>query len=154
MVKITTASQQSDGLLACVDQIVIFFARCRRGPHADHAVFTVQDNLRTGRQVVGYQGRQAYAQVHHRAFIDVGCHTDRHLVSIPFIHMSVFQAAALRPAGPVAVRGTCTMRCTNRPGVMTCSGSMLPSSATSCTEAILTLAAMAMMGPKLRAVLR
>src|SRR5476649_1762839 len=154
MVKITAASEQGDGLLARIDEIVILFAGRGRRAHADHAVFAVQDDFCTGRQVVGYQGRQADPEVDHRTFIDVGCHAGRHLVSIPFIHMSIFQAAAFKPAGPVAVRGTCTMRCTNRPGVMTCSGSMLPSSATSCTEAMLTLAAMAMMGPKLRAVLR
>ena len=45
MVKIRTPGQQRDGLLASVDQIRIFLARCGRGAHAQQSVFALQENL-------------------------------------------------------------------------------------------------------------
>ena len=49
---------------------------------------------------------------------------------------------------------TRTIRCTKMPGVTMASGSSAPSSTISLTSAIVILAAIAITGPKLRAVLR
>ena len=53
-----------DGLLAGVDQVGVFVALLREGPHAEDAVFTLEFHLHAGRNVVGHQGRDADAQVH------------------------------------------------------------------------------------------
>ena len=47
-----------------------------------------------------------------------------------------------------------TTRCTKMPGVMMASGSKAPAGTISSTSAMVTFAAMAIMGAKLRAVLR
>jgi hypothetical protein len=60
----------------------------------------------------------------------------------------------LKPPAPVRLRGTFTTRCTNSPGVTTASGSSAPNSTTSCTLTTVVFAAIAMIGPKLRAVFR
>jgi len=54
----------------------------------------------------------------------------------------------------VLTRGTFTTRCTKMPGVTIASGSSSPRATISCTDATVTVAAIAMIGPKLRAVLR
>src|SRR5699024_4865754 len=92
-----------------------------------------------GGQVVGHAGGQADAQVHVGALGNIPGH--------PFGHL--FSAQSAHAAPPVA-----TTRCTKMPGVTMCSGSSAPSSTTSETWAIVVAAAVAMIGPKLRAALR
>ena len=64
------------------------------------------------------------------------------------------QAAFLNPPACVAWRSTCTTWLTKMAGVTMVSGSSAPSATTSCTLAMVRWQAMAMLGPKLRAVLR
>jgi hypothetical protein len=71
MVKVSAARQHGDGLLAGVDQVIVFIARGRRRAHAQNAVFTVQYHFNAGRQVVGHQRGHADAQVHIRAVVNV-----------------------------------------------------------------------------------
>ena len=66
------------------------------------------------------------------------------------VAVELFHAAFLSLAG-TAMR---TTRCTKMPGVTTCSGSSSPSAAESRTCATVHFAAIAMIGPKFRAVLR
>src|SRR5690606_26738551 len=99
----------------------------------------VQHDFAVGRQIIGYFGGQAYAQIHHTAFRDVLRNTRSHLVSRQSVHF----------VPPVAIT-----RWTNSPGVTMVSGSSSPSSTMLSTCATATRAAVAMMGPKLRAVLR
>src|SRR5437764_15391812 len=89
--------------------------------------------------MIGNHGRQADAQVHIGAFGNVVRYARCHLVAGQTFH---FYASCL------------TTRCTKIPGVTIASGSSSPSGTISLTCAMVTLAAMAMMGPKLRAVLR
>src|SRR3546814_11683307 len=92
-----------------------------------------------GRQVVGNAGRQADAGVHVGALGDVAGHARGHLVAGRAAHASP----------PVETR-----RCTKMPGVTTDSGSSSPSATTPDTWAMVHAAAIAISGPKLRAVLR
>src|SRR5690606_436210 len=133
------SGQQCDRLLAGVDEVPVFLSFGRRRAHADDTVFRVQHDLAPFRQVVAHLGGQADAQIDDTAFGDVLGHAGRHLLTIQRCHF----------CSPTA-----TTRCTNRPGVTMASGSSSPSSTTASTWAMVVLAAVAMMGPKLRAVLR
>src|SRR5260221_14461901 len=126
----------------------------RRRAHAEDAVFAMQENLAVLRQMIGHHGRQPDAEIDIGAFGNILGDARGHLVAVPFVHAASFDVSFLNPAGPVALRATLTMRCTKMPGVTTASGSRAPSSTTSCTEAMVSLAALAMIGPKLRAALR
>ena len=92
MVKVRAASQQRHRLFACVDEVIVFVARCGCGPHAEDAVFTVQQHLPVGWDVVGYQCRHTNAQVDDRALGDVLCHARGQLVFGAFLvaHASTF----------------------------------------------------------------
>src|SRR3546814_708238 len=118
---------------------LVLFAGCRRGAHAEQAVLALQEDFLVGRQVVGDAGRQADAEVHVGAFGDVARHALRHLLTVQATH-------GLPPAA--------TTRCTKMPGVTMASGSSSPNATTSDTWAMVHFAAIAISGPKLRAVLR
>mgnify|MGYP000941351450 CR=1 FL=1 len=75
------AGQFGDGLLAGVDQVVVFLALGRRGAHAQHAVLGVQDDFAVGRQVVGHQRRQADAEVDVPAVLELARGARGHLVA-------------------------------------------------------------------------
>ncbi|MCY1176594.1 hypothetical protein D9M73_168730 [compost metagenome] len=153
MVEEGTTGQQGDVLLAGVDQVIVFLARRRAWAHAQQAVFAVQEHFLVT-QVVGHQGRCADAQVYIRAFLDVCGHALGHLGA-----GELFGDGHGRPQTALAIEEaaapvTATTRWTKIPGVMMCSGSSSPSSTTWSTWAMAVLAAMAMIGPKLRAALR
>jgi hypothetical protein len=61
--KNAAAGQQRHGLLAGVDEVVVFLALGGRGAHAQDAVLALQDDLDAGRQVVGHQRGHADAEV-------------------------------------------------------------------------------------------
>src|SRR3546814_20095206 len=109
------------------------------GAQTEQAVLSLQEDLLVGRQVYGYLGRQADAQVHVRALRDGARHALCHLLTVQAAHV-------LPPAA--------TTRCTKMPGVTMASGSSSPSATTSATWAMVHLAAIALSGPKLREVLR
>src|SRR6185503_4917604 len=120
-----------------VDQVFVLLAGRGLGAEAENAVFAVDDDLAVLRQVARHQRGQADAQVHVGALGDVACHARGNLVSIKALHQWNF-----------------ITRLTNIPGVTTCSGSICPSSTVSRTCTTVHFAAAAMMGAKLRAVLR
>jgi tripartite-type tricarboxylate transporter receptor subunit TctC len=144
MVEIGAAREQGDRLLAGVDQVLVLLPGGGLRPDAEHAVLAVQDDLAPLGKVVGDQRRQADAEVDVRAFGDVARHARRHLVAIELFHHAAFFSEE-----PIF-----TMRFTNIPGVTTTSGSSAPSSTVSRTWVTVHLAAAAMIGAKLRAVLR
>ena len=154
MVKVRATGEQGHRLLAGIDEIPIFFALGRCRPHAENAVLAVQKHFAIFRQVVGHQRRQTDAQIDIRAFGNVTRHAGRHFVPRAtfetLFHDSV-HAASLPGA---AVRATLTTRVTKMPGETMFSGSSAPNSTVSNTCAIEHLAALAMIGPKLRAALR
>src|SRR5690606_2453450 len=98
------------------------------------------------RQMVSHQRRQADAQIDVGAFGDVLCDTGGNLVATQFI--------AHDCSLPEVVASICTTRCTKIPGVTMLSGSSAPSSTVSRTCATVIRAALAMIGPKFRAVFR
>src|SRR4051794_20021874 len=104
----------------------------------------MQNDLLALGQVICDECRQADAEIHVRAFGDVARDAGGHLVSIELLH----HAAFLRPGAIF------TTRCTKMPGVTTASGSSAPSSTVSRTWTTVHFAAIAMIGAKLRAVLR
>src|SRR3546814_463709 len=146
MMKERATGQFGNGLFAGVDQVIVFLAFGGGGAHAQHAVLGMQDDFAVGRQVVGHQRGQHDAQVDVGAFGNVLRDTGGDLVAGQFAAHCCSLAA-----GAVSI---CTTRLTKMPGVTTASGSSSPSSTTSRTWATATRAALAMMGPKLRAVLR
>src|SRR5581483_3011152 len=135
---------QRHRLLAGIDQVLVLLARRRARADAEHAVLAVQDDLAPLRQVIRHERRQPDAEVDVGALRNIARHAGGHLVAVEFLHQAAFfREGAMR-----------TMRFTKIPGVTTCSGSRAPSSTVSRTCATVHLAADAMMGAKLRAVLR
>jgi len=142
VVEIGAAGEQRHRFLAGVDQVLVLFAFSGARADAEHAILAVQDDLASLGQEIGHQRRQADAEVHVGALGDVLRDARRHLLAVEFFH-----AAFLRLARR-------TTRLTKIPGVTTVSGSSSPSSTVSRTCATVHFAAAAMIGPKLRAVLR
>ena len=64
-------------------------SRRRRRPHAEQAVFAVQEDVAVLRQVIGDQRRQADAQVDVRAFGNVAGDAGGHLVAAVTVHRDV-----------------------------------------------------------------
>src|SRR6266481_9063669 len=158
MMKKRAAAQQRHRLLPGVDQIVVLFSGCGRRTHAEHPVLAVQQDLAVPGQVVGNQRRQPDAEVDHGAFGNVPRHPRRHLVTIELVHaallFSAVHAAWLPASDAAAELATRTTRLTKMPGVTIASGSSAPSSTISWTCTTAHRAAVAMIGAKLRAVLR
>src|SRR5881396_17914 len=147
VVEVRAAGQQGDGFLSRIDQIHVLPPGRGRRPHSQYAVLAVQENLAVLRQVVPDQRRHADAEVDVRAFGDVACDARGDLVTAEF---RVVPAAAR-----IAVaffRGTFTTRVTKIPGVTMHSGSSAPSATVSYTCAMVHFAALAMVGPKFRAL--
>ena len=153
VVKVGAAGQDGDRLFTGVDQVKVFLARARGRPHAKQAVFTVQQHFFFHWNVVGHQSGHANSQIDHMAFVNVLRHAGGQLVFGATLVAHV-QAAFLKPPASVAVRAILTILLTKIAGVTMASGSKSPSSTISCTLAMVCLQAMAMVGPKLRAVLR
>ena len=135
-------------MFARVDEVEVFIALGGFGAHAEQAVFAVQKDFFAGRQMIGHQRGQADAEVHVSTFRNVLGHTGGHMIAVEFLH------GQLPTRVVAAISDTLTTRCTKMPGVTMCSGSSAPSSTMWRTAATVVLAAIAIAGPKLRAVLR
>src|SRR4051812_2115332 len=144
MVEVGASRYQRHRLLAGVDEVLVLLAQGRLRPDAEYPVLAVQNDLAPLRQVVCDERRQADAQIDVRAFGNVARHARRHLVAIELFHQAAF----------LSIEPTFTTRCTKMPGVTTSSGSRAPSSTVSRTCTTVHRAAAAMIGAKLRAVLR
>jgi hypothetical protein len=137
------AGQQPHLLLAGVDQVEVDQLVAARG-HAEDAVLAVQDHFAIDRQAARDARGHADAQVHDHAVGQVVCDAACELVAIER------PVAGGGCAHDPSSRGTCTTRCTNTPGVITCSGGKLPSGTMRSTCTIAVLAAMHITGPKFR----
>src|SRR5690242_19887479 len=144
MVEIGAAREQRHRLLAGVDQVLVLAPGCWLRADAEHAVLAVQNDLAALRQVVGDQRRQADAEIDIGAFGNIARHARRHLVAIELFHHAAF----------LSDEPTLITRFTKMPGVTIASGSRPPSSTISRTCTTVQRAALAMIGAKLRAVLR
>ena len=144
MVKIRPAGEERRGLLAGVDEILVFLTGSGLWPDAEHAVLAVQDDLAPLGQVLGDQRGQADAEIDVGAFRNVARDARGDLVAIELLHQAAFLSEGV-------IR---TTRFTKMPGVTMPSGSSAPSSTISRTCTTVQRAALAMIGPKLRAVLR
>src|SRR5688500_15559490 len=136
VVEVRPAGEQRDRLLAGVHQIFVFLARRRLWPDPEDPVLAMQDDLAALGQLVGHHRRQTDAEVDVRTFGNVARNTRRHLLAVELFHQCF------------------TTRLTKIPGVTMCSGSSSPSSTVSRTCTTEIFAAAAMIGPKLRALLR
>src|SRR3954452_16109748 len=148
MVKIRAARQQRDRLLAGIDQVIVFLALGGRRAHAQDAVFAVQDDFTAGGQVIGDQRGLTDAEIDDGAVEDVLRDARCELVFGAALIVAHGHAAFLKPPASVATRSILTIRLTKMPGVTMVSGSISPSSAISCTVAMVRSAAMAITGPK------
>ena len=129
------AVEHRDRLLSCIDEVRILAALLGRGTHAEEPILRVQDDFAILRQVIRDERGKADAEIHVGAFAKIPRHPGRHFVARIALH-------------------ALTTRWTKMPGVTTDSGSSSPSSTMCCTSATVQRAAEAMIGPKLRAVLR
>src|SRR5437899_350638 len=154
MVEVRAARQQGDRLLAGIDQVVVFLAFGGRGAHAEDPVLAVQDDFAADGKVIGNERGLADAEIDDGAVEDVLRDALCELVLGAALVVAHGHAAFLKPPACVATRSILTILLTKMPGVTMDSGSISPSSAISCTVAMVRSAAMAITGPKLRAALR
>src|SRR2546426_3793265 len=137
-------------LLTGVEEIHVLPPRRGRWPHSQYAVLAVQENLAVLRQVVPDQRRHADTEIHVGTLGNIPGDALRDLLACEFrVAHAAFSASSRR-----GLRGTFTTRVTKIPGVTMHSGSSAPSSTISYTCAMVHFAALAMVGPKLRALLR
>src|SRR6202012_3011487 len=153
--------QLADGLLAGIDQVGIFLAFIGKRPHAEHAVLALQLHVDAGRDEVRDQRRNADAEVDVVAVTQFLGRARGHLFTGPGhddLLLSRAHAAGrglvLRNSMRLLAEPTSMMRLTKMPGVWMWSGSILPAGTRCSTSATVILAAVAIIGLKLRAVLR
>src|SRR6185369_8913372 len=142
MVEVRAPGQDRRGGLAGVNQVLVLAAGRGLRAEAENAVLAMQDDFPVLGDVVGDQRGQADAEIDIGAVGNIARDARGDLVAIELFH-----AAFL-------IRSRRITRCTKIPGVTTVSGSSSPSSTVSRTCATVHFAAAAMIGPKLRAVLR
>ena len=71
MVEKRAALEQRDGLLAGIDEVVVFFALSGCRAHAENAVLAVQQHLTICWNVVGHQRRHTYTQIDDGTFVNI-----------------------------------------------------------------------------------
>src|SRR3954467_6321229 len=156
VMKIGGARQCRHVPFARIDQLGIAFAGTGRGAHTEHAIFCVVDQRAARRHELGDQLRNANAQIHIRAVENVLRQALRHLLARSTDHWRLrhgYDAPASTSSDSWAGLAMATTRSTKMPGVTIDSGSSLPASTTSATWTIVTVPAIAIGGPKFRAVL-
>src|SRR5262245_50583706 len=106
--------------------------------------------------MVGHQRRLAYAQVGVRASRDVAGYLGSLVVIVHWAVIGVFGLVARFSLGDhhASSRRPSSTQSTKMPGVTTASGSRPPTGTVAVTSTIVSVAAVAMTGPKLRVVLR
>src|SRR4029077_6497392 len=145
----------------------IFLAFERKRPHAEHAVFTLQDDLDAGSNVVRHQSRHADAQVHVKTVLHLARNALHDALALLHVFLLLRFVAdggsrhnqlalfltvrfSIRLGWPVLN----TIRFTYTLAKCTLSGSSCPGSTISSTSAMVTCAAVAITGLKFRDVLR
>ena len=148
VMEIRTTRPQRDSLLASIHQPRVHLIGCRRRPHAQNAVFRMQNHFAFQRHVIRDHGRNADAKIDEPAFRNVFSDTGGHLLTVKASHGLIpYSLFAQAHAGP---RSMCNTRFTKMPGVWTFSGTISPSSRIWLTCAIVISAAMAITGLKFR----
>src|SRR5690606_17082467 len=71
VMKVSAARQQRDGLLAGIDQVVVFLALCRGRAHAEYAVLALQHDFAVGGEIVGNGRRHSDAEIDVGAVVNV-----------------------------------------------------------------------------------
>src|SRR3954471_23594675 len=156
VMKVRGARQCRHALFARIEQLGIAFAGLGRGAHAEQAIFCVVNQRPARRHELRDQLRNANAQIHIRAVGNVLRQALRHLLARSPDHWRLrhgYDAPASTSSDSWAGLAMATTRSTKMPGVTIDSGSSLPGSTTSATWTIVTLPAIAITGPKFRAVL-
>src|SRR5947208_3649834 len=155
--------QFADGLLAGVDEIGVHLILIRERAHAEHAVLALQADVDAGWDVVRDQRRNADAEIDVIAVAQFLGGARRHLFTGPGHQISTPVAAAdaldgrgrvLRNSIRFLAVPTSMMRLTKMPGVWMWSGLSSPAGTSCSTSATVIFAAVAIIGLKLRAVLR
>src|ERR1700709_1403665 len=162
--EIAGGRQFAHRLLAGVDQVGVFLALERKRPHAEHAVLALQDDVHAVGNIVRHQRRNPDAEVDVIAVAQFLGRARGHLIAGPGHQTSTpvaAGAAALSGRGRVLRNSirllpvpTSTMRLTKMPAVWMWSGSISPAGTRCSTSATVNFAAVAIIGLKLRAVLR
>src|SRR5216683_5269204 len=149
-------------LLAGIDEVGVFLALVRERSHAEHAVLALQVHVDAVGDIVRYQRRDADAEIDVIAVAQLLGGARRHLFAGPGHQISTPVAAAAASARLRVLRNsmrlwpvpTSTIRLTKMPGVWIWSGSISPAGTRCSTSATVIFAAVAIIGLKLRAVLR
>src|SRR5205823_1919712 len=152
---------QGHVLAAGIDEVQILAACPGQRAIADDAVLRMEDDLLVAEIEIRAQGRDADAEIDDPAILKLHRHPVAHLLAIEafravahraFLSASSFAISAGRCGHqPSGGGGILTMRCTKMPGRCTSSGSIAPTGRmSSSTSTIVTLAAMAISGLKLR----
>src|ERR1700757_4324788 len=162
--EIAGGRQFADRLLAGIDEVGVDLVLIGERPHAEHAVLALQVHVDAGRDVVRDQRRDADAEIDVKTVLQLLGGAGGHLFAGPGHQTSSPIAAA---AAFVSERGrvlrnsmrflavpTSIMRLTKIPGVWMWSGLSSPAGTRCSTSATVTFAAVAIIGLKLRAVLR
>src|SRR3954465_15203570 len=162
--EIAGGRQFADGLLAGIDQVGVFLALVGEWPHAEHAVLALQHDVHSVRNVVRHQRRDPDAEIDVIAVAQFLGRARGHLIAGPRHQTSTPVAAG---AADLSGRGrvlrnsirflpvpTSMMRFTKMPGVWMWSGSISPAGTRCSTSTTVIFAAVAIIGLKLRAVLR
>src|ERR1700694_1339923 len=76
------ARQHRHGLLACIDQVCVYLCFHGVWSHAQHAVLTLHHDEHAFRDIVGYKGGNADAEVHVHAVPEFLCNSSRDTVFI------------------------------------------------------------------------
>ena len=107
MMKERASLEQRDGLLAGVDQVIVFFARRRRGAHTQDAVLAVQDDFTTP-EVFPDKSGSPEPEVDNRALEYVLRHTRSELIFGASL-VSHGHAACLEPTAGLETRSILTI---------------------------------------------
>src|SRR5258708_2378531 len=149
-------------LLAGVDEVGVFLALVGKRSHAEHAVLALKINVDAVGDIVRHQRRDTDAEIDVIAVAQLLGGARRHLFAGPGHQTSTPVAAGalagrgrvLRNSMRLLPEPTSIMRLTKMPGVWIWSGSISPAGTRCSTSATVIFAAVAIIGLKLRAVLR
>src|ERR1035437_3234165 len=113
MMKESAAWEQRYRLLAGIEEIRVDIPGCRRRPHAQNAVFAVQENFAIFGKMISHQRGQPDSKVDIGAIVNIARKALRQFLP------TAFGVAHLRPPATAVAgtRGTFTTRATNIPGV-------------------------------------
>src|SRR5271170_8345242 len=140
-------------LAAGIDQMQVLLPGRRHRAVADHPVLGMKDDLLVAEIEIRAQGRDADAEIDNPAITELHRQPVAHLLAAQSFRPLAHRATLPGRCGhhPSGAGGILTMRWTKTPAVCTSSGSIAPiGNMSSSTSTIVTRAAIAMIGLKLR----